>query len=155
MHLILTLYTHSSCTWHVLRTEPVTTVSETRTATVTAKGGPYNHDGVPKTSWIWGPRNAHIYGVCKFLWHRDSWSLCVSFIQNHSAITQLFYLTSSNLKPIAHVLLYSEMLRERTSSSNWKVSQKTFSALCAGTLPALAQCPPISQHLPTPLHSVD
>jgi len=39
---------------------------------VAAKGGPYNHDGVPKITWIWGPRDAHIYGVCKFLWHRYS-----------------------------------------------------------------------------------
>ena len=37
-----------------------------------AKGGPYNHDGVPKITWIWEPRDAHIYGVCKFLWHRTT-----------------------------------------------------------------------------------
>jgi len=37
---------------------------------VAGKRGPYNHDGVPKITLIWGPRDAHIYGVCKFLWHR-------------------------------------------------------------------------------------
>jgi len=57
----------------------------------------------------------------------SQWLLLVSFIQNHSAITQLFYMTSSSLKPIVHDLLYSEMLRERNSSPSWKVSQKIFS----------------------------
>ena len=66
--LIFPLYTHSSCTWHVLRTEPVGTVS-VDPYRFAAKGGPYNHDRVPKITWIWGPRDAHIYGVCKFLWH--------------------------------------------------------------------------------------
>jgi len=84
----------------------------------------------------------------------SQWLLLVSFIQNHSAITQLFYVTtSSSLKPIVHDLLYSEMLRERNYSPSWKV--KKFSALRAGTLPALAQHPPISQHLPTPLQTVN
>ena len=47
----------------------------------------------------------------------SQWLLLVSFIQNHSAITQLFYVTtSSSLKPIVHDLLYSEMVRERNSS---------------------------------------
>ena len=65
--LILPLYTHSSCTWHVLRTEPVATVSVDSYRQLLAKGGPYNHDGVPKIMWIWGCQDAHIYGVCKFL----------------------------------------------------------------------------------------
>ena len=70
----------------------------------------------------------------------SQWLLLVSFIQNHSAITQLFYVTmSSSLKPIVHHLLYSEMLRERNSSLNWKVTNVF--ALRAGTLPALAQRP--------------
>ena len=35
-----------------------------------SKGGSYNHDGVPKITWTWEPRDAHIYGVCIFSWHR-------------------------------------------------------------------------------------
>ena len=69
-HLIFPLYTHSSCTWHVLRTELIATVSVDLYHQSLAKRGPYNHDGVPKITWIWGPRDAHIYEVCKFLWHR-------------------------------------------------------------------------------------
>jgi len=37
----------------------------------------------------------------------------ISFIQNHSAITQLFYMmTSSSLKLLVHDFLCSKMLRE-------------------------------------------
>jgi len=67
------------------------------------------------------------------------------FIQNHSAITQLFYVTSSSLKPIVHDLLCSEMLRERNSSPSWKVSQKNFHASC-GDPTSPSSVPP---YLPT------
>ena len=33
---------------------------------VLTKGDPYNHDRVPKITWLWGPRDAHIYGCVNF-----------------------------------------------------------------------------------------
>ena len=64
-----------------------------------------------------------VRGECFFLFRSKSifiensdvcqWLVLVSFIQNHSTITQLFYVTTnSNLKLLVHDLLCSEMLRE-------------------------------------------
>ena len=71
-YLNLPLYTWPFCTWHVLTTDR--TVSAVRIFVTfplfAVKGGSYNHDRVPKITWKWEPRDAHIYGVCIFSWHR-------------------------------------------------------------------------------------
>ena len=57
-----------TCAWHVLKLNPYRQCP-THHEFSQAKGGPCIHDGVPKIMWVWGPRDAHIYGACKFLWH--------------------------------------------------------------------------------------
>ena len=46
----------------------------TITVTITFAGwrSLYNHDGLPKIAWKWEPRDAHIYRVYIFSWHRSS-----------------------------------------------------------------------------------
>ena len=69
------------------------------------------------------------------------------FIQNYSAITQVFYVTMRlSLKLLVHDLLCSEMLRFTELKSKSKNCGDHFTAQAA-----LAQPAPISQHLPTPL----
>jgi len=62
----------------------------------------------------------------------------VSFIQNHSAITQLFYMmTSLSLKPLVHdLIIYVARCYRAAASPSWKASQKIFAALAALAQPA-------------------
>ena len=73
----------------------------------------------------------------------SQWLVPVSLIQNHSAITQLFYVTSSSLKLLVHNLLHSKMLQELLLHQAEK--SKNF--------PCGSASPPMSQHLPTSLLS--
>lgn len=61
--LILPLHTHSSCTWHIFRTEPAPPVSDA-SWTFAGKKGPFIHDGVPKITLIWGPWLMLIFTEC-------------------------------------------------------------------------------------------
>ena len=67
----LPLYTWPLCTWHVLTTDRTVSAVRVikRSHRLKSQGGSYNHDGVPKITWKWEPRDTDIYGVCIFAWH--------------------------------------------------------------------------------------
>ena len=62
--------------------------------------------------WIDSFANKLLQFAVFFLDSRYVTLVLVSFTQNHSAITQLFYVTSLSLKLLVHDLLCSEMLQE-------------------------------------------
>jgi len=85
--------------------------------------------------------------ILKTLMFVNDWYLFL-FFQNHSAITQLFYvMTSSSLRP-----LVNDLYVVRCYESCFFTKLKNFGVREFAALAAMAQsAPPISQHLPTPL----